>query len=233
MELRAAARMRGRLPYQIEPSLPALMRALNAGYPVLIMQNLGLGFSPVWHFAVTIGFDRSRNSYILRSGPQLRLEMSAAKFERRWRLADYWAIILFSPDDFPEWIDQNQYENQLALMENTWTEQMETIYHSMHARWPDSTMALLGLGNVAYNAGNLGEAAAYYRSALQVNQNHLAALHNLAQVQFDLHDYAAAGDLICRAKRLALEHHPLQTFINKLEQKLEQVYSEFACPDPG
>ncbi|MBD3649543.1 MAG: PA2778 family cysteine peptidase [Pseudomonadales bacterium] len=227
-ELRAAARTQGRLPYRIDPALPDLMTVLADGYPVLIMQNVGLGFAPVWHFAVTIGFDRSEDAFILRTGPHERLEMSTVKFERRWRLADYWAIVLLAPDDFPVWVSRRQYEDQLALMEDVWSEQMETIYRRMETRWPDSTMALLGLGNIAYGRGDLAAAAGRYESVLAIDSTHIGALNNLAEVSLDLGDPQRARALTCRALPL-VRGHPLADYIADLDRRLESMHPELNC----
>ena len=55
-EIIAAVRRYDRVPYRIEPALPALLAELRAGRPVLILQNLGLRSLPRWHYAVVIGY---------------------------------------------------------------------------------------------------------------------------------------------------------------------------------
>lgn len=227
-EIRAAARTRARLPYKIDASLDGLMHVISDGYPVLILQNVGLGFAPVWHFAVVIGFDRAKDVFILRTGPHYRYEMSSTKFERRWRLADYWAITLLGPDDFPGWVERQQFEAQLASMENQWQSHMEAIYQRMLTRWPESTMALLGLGNIAYGNGDVGSAGSYYDRALSLDNDHIAVLDNLAQVRFELDDYAAAERLICRAKRLAAGH-PLEPLIASTEAEFRAASLDINC----
>ena len=72
LELIAASRRFGRLPYVLDGELPAILSELSTGRPVLVLQNLGLTSYPVWHYAVVIGFDASRNEIILRSGDRQR-----------------------------------------------------------------------------------------------------------------------------------------------------------------
>jgi len=55
IELVAGARRYGMLAYPLNPSLTALLTELDAGNPVLVMQNLRFDWWPQWHFAVAIG----------------------------------------------------------------------------------------------------------------------------------------------------------------------------------
>ncbi len=204
------------------------MKALTDGHPLLIMQNVGLGFAPVWHFAVVIGFHRADDVFILRTGAHRRQEMSSVKFERRWRLADYWAVVLLAPDDFPVWLEQRQYEEQLALMERQWQSRMSRIYHRMLSRWPESSMAMLGLGNSAYSGGDLQTAAAYYERIISTNEAPVAALNNLAQVRFELGEQSSAIRLVCRALRLS-KAHPLAPVIANTADQFRRAGLPVSC----
>lgn len=57
LELVAATRRAGRLPYVLAGEPRALLAQLQAGRPVLVLQNLGTPHVPVWHYAVLTGFD--------------------------------------------------------------------------------------------------------------------------------------------------------------------------------
>jgi tetratricopeptide (TPR) repeat protein len=230
-ELRAAARARGRLPYQLEPSTSALVTALADGYPVLILQNVGLGFAPTWHFAVVVGYDRERDLFLLRSGPHERQEMDTIRFERRWRLGEYWGIALLGPEQLPGWIRLGEYEQQLAYLEAPWGPELEAVYRRMQQRWPQSTTANLGLGNFAFSRGELDAAEHYYRTALASDGDHIAALNNLAEVYARRHQPGAAFKLACRALRLA-EGHPLEATVTATVEALQRESPERGCPDP-
>ncbi len=67
IELRAAARSRGLMAYPVENS-EALFRELQAGRPVLVLQNLALRRWPQWHFAVVTGYQDEGNTMVLHSG---------------------------------------------------------------------------------------------------------------------------------------------------------------------
>jgi tetratricopeptide (TPR) repeat protein len=229
-ELKASARAHGRLPYRVAPTLDALMSALDDGYPVLILQNLGLGFAPTWHFAVVIGYDRAGDNFLLRSGPHERLAMDATRFERRWRLGDYWGIVLLGPADLPGWVEPRAYEAQLAYLEAAWAPDMEAIYRRMAQRWPESTTANLGLGNLAFSRADLAGAERYYRRVLATDGDHIGALNNLAEVYARRGQLEAAFTLACRALRLA-KGRPLEPAVTATLDALQQDNPGQACPD--
>ena len=94
VEVVAAARRHGVIAYPVAKRLDALYREVTAGRPVLVLQDLALAGASVWHYAIVIGFDRSTNEVILRSGSQRRLVMNRRAFERSWRRGDHWAVVM-------------------------------------------------------------------------------------------------------------------------------------------
>ena len=55
VEMLAASRAAGRVPYVIDGTLLALQDELDAGRPVVVLQNLGVTAIPKWHYAVVVG----------------------------------------------------------------------------------------------------------------------------------------------------------------------------------
>ena len=92
----AAARRHGRLAYQIS-DLDSLFPEIAAGNPIVILQNLGISWLPVWHYAVMVGYDTSREHIILRSGTTSRKVMPFGVFEKTWARSNYWGIIILRP----------------------------------------------------------------------------------------------------------------------------------------
>src|SRR5262245_10708622 len=93
VELIAATRSRGRLPYLLPPRGDVLLAELAAGRPVLVLQKLGAGPWPGWHYAVLVGYDRASDAVLLRSGTTRRLEMSAKRFFWSWDRGGRWAML--------------------------------------------------------------------------------------------------------------------------------------------
>lgn len=97
LELIAATRRGGRIPYVVEPTPEALLAELQAGRPVLVLQNLLVRTVPRWHYAVLVGADPARNRLILNSGTERGLAVPAPKFLRTWDWAGRWGLVSWSP----------------------------------------------------------------------------------------------------------------------------------------
>jgi tetratricopeptide (TPR) repeat protein len=183
LELIAAVRRYSHLPYVIDGELPAILSELNTGRPILVLQNLGLASYPIWHYAVVIGFDATRDEIILRSGDRRRLTMRTHKFMRSWEQADYWAMVVLRPGEMPASPDETRYVHAIAALESAdQAEAAGVFYKTALSRWPDNTLALFGAGNIHYTQGNSEAAEAAYQRLLSLRPDHAAARNNLAHV---------------------------------------------------
>ncbi|MCD6061180.1 MAG: peptidase bacteriocin processing, partial [Moraxellaceae bacterium] len=154
VELATSARRQGRLAYPIAPQLDALLLALHNGYPVLVLQNNGLSFFPMWHYAVVVGADRNREVFILRSGTTQRLEVPFATFERTWARANYWGVIAMDPAKLPENLDPRMVVRELALVERAgaYAEAQSGFKRALQF-WPDQKAAWLGYASTSLQLG--------------------------------------------------------------------------------
>lgn len=96
----AAARRAGRMAVQVH-GLRELAAELAAGNPVLVLQNLGLDWWQVWHYAVAVGYDLERSVVILNSGALERREVPLSTFDRTWRRAGEWGLVVTEPERLP------------------------------------------------------------------------------------------------------------------------------------
>jgi tetratricopeptide (TPR) repeat protein len=181
LELVGAARRHDRIPYVIQPSLPAMMAELNAGRPVVVLQNLGLARWAVWHFAVVVGYQLREDVLLLRSGGTQRHEMSAYDFARTWDLASRWGMVVLRPGELPAADDPGGYLRAVADTEAvTGAAGLVEAYRAAVERWPESTLARFGLANALRADGQLTAAVAQYRALLEQTPADAAALNNLA-----------------------------------------------------
>ena len=93
IEMITATRRHNLLPYVLRPQLSEVLSEINAGRPVLVLQNQGVSWYPQWHYAVIIGYNLQDGRLILRSGTIRRYVMSMDTFERTWQRSQYWAMV--------------------------------------------------------------------------------------------------------------------------------------------
>ena len=121
LEMTAALRARGLLAYPLRPHLADLLREVQAGNPVLVLQNLGLDWYPRWHYAVVFGYDLDRQIVRLRSGELADRRTGLRAFEQTWARAGHWAIVASTPQSrlaalaaTGRWIARHWRERALA-----------------------------------------------------------------------------------------------------------------------
>jgi hypothetical protein len=198
----AAARRNGRLAVPIS-RLFDLTAELAAGHPVVVFQNLGLGWFPVWHYAVAVGYDLSSGDLILHSGLEARRVVPLGTFERTWARGDHWALVVLPPDRLPVSADEVAVLRAATGLEQAGrTAEAAVAYAAIAERWPDSLEAWIGLGNAAYAAGDLEEAENAFRTATARHPDAGAAWNNLAHVLGEQGRRAEAVDAARRAVRL-------------------------------
>jgi tetratricopeptide (TPR) repeat protein len=184
-DLIAAARRHDRLAIPVA-DLGGLMTELAAGHPVLVLQNLGLEWWPVWHYAVAVGYDRAAGNLVLRSGSEARQPVPLATFERTWARAGHWGLLTLPPDLLPAGTDPVPSVQAAAALERIGRlAAAGTAYDTILKRWPDDRDALLGRGNVRYAEGDLDGAERAFRQATSSDPANGAAWNNLAQVLFE------------------------------------------------
>ncbi len=181
-EMIAVTRRHGHLPYVLEPDLQTLLAEVAAGTPVLVMQNLGIGILPKWHYAVVIGYDSASDSLLLRSGTDERLRMSRRRFEASWSRAQHWAMVVAPLDQPPA---TAQYAGWLwaasAFEELEQAGAAEQAYKAATRRWPDQVLTWQALANASYALNDLPAAEAALRHAIRLAPS-AATYNNLAHV---------------------------------------------------
>ena len=230
IEMLAATRGYGRMPYLIDTDITALLDEVRGGRPVLVLQNLGSKHAPIWHYAVVVGYLVNDRRFILRSGDQERHVTSASKFIRTWQRAGYWGVLALQPGEMPEFPDANKYIRSVAALEAIGDiESAMAGYNSAIERWPEHSLAWLGVGNAYYAQGNLDSAESAYKRLLSMDSDHLVALNNLSQVQIDRGCFEDASATLDAALSVADTNTPLYKTIQQARLKIELQSSSAAC----
>jgi tetratricopeptide (TPR) repeat protein len=150
---------------------------------VIVLQNIGLSWIPVWHYAVVIGYDFQKNTVILRSGITERKEMSFYTFEKTWARSDFWGMIVLKPTQLPAIAREKDYLAAVFGLEKSRQFQAASEgYQTALTRWPQSLIAYMGLGNSVYALGDLQSAEDAFRTAVENHPRAAGAFNNLAQV---------------------------------------------------
>lgn len=202
-EVVAATRQYDLLPVELDGSLESILRELSAGNPVFVLQNLALDMAPVWHYEIVVGYDFEHRQLILRSGTHRRIARSFATFERTWRRAGNWALVIVAPETIPPTASSAAYLAAAVDLEQVGRiDAAQRAYATAAARWPDNLLALAGLGNTAYARADFIAAERAYRDILERDPERADIWNNLAYALAEQGRLDTAMDAIRRALEL-------------------------------
>lgn len=186
VEMLAAARRNGMVAYVLEPKLGDLLLEVNAGTPVITLENYGAPYFPIWHYSVAIGFDLYRGEIIRHSGALERKATPLSVFEYFWSKEGRWAMVAVPPERVPATATEARYTEAIIALEKTGqTRSAATAYDAMLQRWPNSLTAMMGRGNTAHALGDLARAETAFRQATVAHADAAPAYNNLAQTLLD------------------------------------------------
>jgi len=224
IELIAATRRFGRIPYLIQPKLQDLLDEVKAGKPVLVFQNLGLDWYPQWHYAVVVGFDLINDEIILRSGEEKQHRVGVALFERTWARAGYWGLRVLKAGEFPFHVDALRYLTALVGLERLakWSE-LIVSYTAAAVKWPDNQNFKMGLANSYYSNEQKDLAGKQYSKIIEQWPEYAPAYNNLAQVYLDTNKLEKALNNAKKAVSLAGLHRAIyQKTLQEIRNKLDK-----------
>jgi tetratricopeptide (TPR) repeat protein len=164
--------------------MAALLREVAAGNPVIVFENLSLSWLPQWHYAIVFGYDLVQQKILMHSGPEAFKWWDLRKFERSWKLGEYWGMVVLPPGALAATADEFAHVRATAALEKIGSvEEAERSYHKILQRWPQSLGANIGLGNITYEKNQVLEAVQYLRHATEYHPQSAPAWHNLALAQ--------------------------------------------------
>jgi tetratricopeptide (TPR) repeat protein len=181
VEMLAATRREGLLPYVLTDRPDALLEELAMGHPVVVLQNVRTDIFPEWHYAVAIGYDLAKQEIMLHSGTTNRMVMALQDFDRTWVKSDRWAFVAMPPHQLPASAEESRFVESAVELEQVSPESARIAYEAALAKWPDNLLVRLGLGNIAYGKHQLREAETEYRKATVAHPDSGDAWNNLAQ----------------------------------------------------
>ncbi|MGH8750133.1 MAG: PA2778 family cysteine peptidase [Burkholderiales bacterium] len=208
LEMLAAARRHGFIAYPLAPRVEDLLAEVANGTPVIVLQNLGLSWIPVWHYAVVAGYDLEREEIILRSGAEPRQILPMNTFLHTWQRGGSWAMLALPPGKLPASAAQQTYLDAALALEKTGPPNAALgAYQTAARHWPENLAAWIGLGNVHYVLENKHAAEAAFRTATLRHPESAAAFNNLAQVLLEQGKHEEALQAARQAVALAGPYH--------------------------
>ena len=187
VELFGATRRAGRIPYPVAGTAQALVAELQAGRPVLVLQNLLTRSVPKWHYAVVVGMQPGGGRVRLNSGIRQGQWQSSSKFMRTWDWGGRWAMLALQPGELPADADPLRYLSAVADFEAVaGADAAAPAWAAAQQRWPGEPRVYLALGNQAHAAGDLAAAAGLYRQGLAHAPGEPVLSNNYASVMAGL-----------------------------------------------
>lgn len=226
IEMLAAPRRHDALAIRLPRQLEALLRELAAGRPVGVMQNLGLDWAPLWHFAVLIGFDLDRGEAILRSGTTREQRLDLLTFERTWARAERWAFVVLPPGEVPRTATATALRDACLGFERVAPAARAALAWEAAAHaWPSDPVLGMGWGNALARTGR-PEAAAQAFTAVAEATDSAAAWNNLASIRLQQGRALDARQAARRALLRAAAAEPeLLDVVRSTQAEVEAVLS--------
>lgn len=107
--MQRVAREYGMVVYPLDSNLPALLAQVAAGYPVMVQFTEGSAFWAEPRYAILAGYNRQKQTVLLRSGMDRRLLISFSSFESSFRDAGGWAVLIQKPSQIPAKVDEQRW----------------------------------------------------------------------------------------------------------------------------
>jgi tetratricopeptide (TPR) repeat protein len=216
----AATRRHGRVAYPISGA-NALLKEIAAGYPVIVLQNLGLSWIPLWHYAVVIGYDLDEGVITLHSGTTPQKKMSLIAFENTWARSYYWGLAILPPYRLPATADESVYVSAIVGLEKARQWDAAALgYQTALQHWPKNLAAHIGLSNSLYAKGELKTAEKVLRKTTDLFPNEGVAFNNLAQV---LWEQGKKQEAIKTARQAVTLGGP---FVEQYQKTLDEIQSD-------
>lgn len=176
----SAIQRRGFLPIPVR-SPEALIEELAADHPVILFQNLGLSWYPLWHYSVIAGYDLPQHDLLVHGGADKAYWKSFKTVVKTWKRAGYWGYTALKPGMIAPSADAPALLEATAGLEKAdQLDAAERSYAAIAEAWPGQSGAFFGLGNVAMSQKHYKAAARHYRQAIAYDADHWPAYNNLA-----------------------------------------------------
>lgn len=203
IDMITAARRQGMMAIPVS-GFRNLLNEVKSGHPVIVFENLALSWFPQWHYAIVFGYDLNNQTVLMHSGPEAFKRWDMKKFERSWKLADYWGLVILPPGNLSATATELFHSQAAAALEQIGhLEEADKAYESILKQWPKSLAALIGRANIAYSKQNSKQSEGFLNLAVEYHPNSPEAWNNLSVVQRHVGKTSLANSSQKKAESLA------------------------------
>lgn len=240
LEMIAAIRQQGFLAYTEQGSLKHLIKLINHDIPVIVLQNLGLSWYPLWHYALVKGYDLNRKEFILHSADIKDRRVSMAVFERTWQRANFWYVTALPPKQDISELDPFTYISaaQDLITLGSIGNALPHLKHAV-AQWPRNWLSYFLLANHYFEQSQtrnitehnskknrlyLTQAINWFEQGLPYGETQSVYLNNYAYALFKAQDYRRAMLVIEQALIIAPTDQDVIDTKEEIEQELNEQH---------
>lgn len=221
VEMKAATRRAQLFPYELTGGFASLIEELDAGNPVLVLQNLAFNWKPQWHYALVLGYDFEKKQMILHSGKKAYYRLNITTFMNTWERANKWALVIAPVERMPASAEEGNYLREAIALENIAAHQLAfKAYQQALNKWPENDIALIGIGNFYYQNGQYQQSIEAFLTLTSLQKEHAAAWNNLAYALYKKGCYNLSRQSVANAVKYA---HKKEPFLES-QQELKQMH---------
>ena len=177
-----------------------LKKWLRKGVPPIVMLDSGTLWVRTYHFVVLKGFDDGLRIFYANTGVLETQAIDYGEFERRWKKADTWSLIVSPPEKVDWELDETQsIEMALILEKKGNLDQAERWLESALSKNPKSLAAKFNLANIYIKSNRSEQAKIIYQELLNQNPSRAEISNNLAWVYYEEGRYEDALKVIVTA----------------------------------
>jgi len=207
LEMVAATRQQGLLAYTERGNLKKLLYFVQNNIPVVVLQNLGLSWYPMWHYAVVKGYDLTTQKLILHTGDVENRQVGLSVFERTWQRANFWFLIALPVDHSLTQLEPFTYVSSAQDL-ITVKQPSAGVTHLKNATilWPDYWLSYFLLGNYflenAQTNENIKKAIFWFEKGYSYSAQQSLYLNNYAFALYKDNQLEKAKEIILQAEQL-------------------------------
>jgi tetratricopeptide (TPR) repeat protein len=228
IEMQSAIRQAGFLAYPLDTGIEDILREVDAGNPVLVLQNLGLSWWPQWHYANVIGYNLADQKIIINSGQTASYAVGLRTFSNTWNRAGSWAMLAMPPSQVPVTATAHRFLQAASDLESVGQQDAAYLaYRAALTRWPGEAVALMGLGNIYFAREDYRKSVQAFAELVGAQPGNALAWNNLAYA------YQAYGCPVESRKSIvkAITISPDDRRIEDSFQELNNVQGGLTSPD--